>query len=431
MATKLSIERLENNFFTNYPVQCFSLKNGLDVLIQENHDLPIISMFTLFSTGSRNERPGITGISHLFEHMMFNGSKKFGPKQFDLILESGGGYSNAYTSRDFTVYYEEFRSSLLKTVIELESDRMGWLDLSEESLRSEREVVKEERRFRTEDSIFGRLDEELYAASFQCHPYRWPVIGWMSDIENISLQDCKNYFKQYYAPNNALIVLSGDLDPAEVKDLIEEYYSCIPKRKTPPTPATIEPEQKGEKIHHYRKKSEISSAVLGYHVPQAGDSDVYALDVLQTILTDGQSSLLHKKLVREKEIALNITSEFTWHIDPGIYILSIQMKPGYSSQEGERAIEEEIVRMSESGFTNDDLKRAINILYADFVHGLQTNNGRAHRFGLADIMLGGYKNMFVPLKEYKKVTLEDVSRVLDKYFRKDNKTAVRLIAGEK
>ena len=245
---------LNAKFFGEYPVQSHILSNGLKVLTFENHSLPVVSMYTLYKVGSRNERPGITGISHLLEHMMFNGSKKFGPKEFDRILESGGGHSNAYTSRDLTVYYEDFASNLLETVIELDSDRMGWLNLSEELLSSESDVVKEERRMRTDNSVQGRLEEELYSASFQCHPYRWPIIGWMSDIENISVKDCKEYYKRYYAPNNAILVLAGDFQSNDALKMIEKHYGIIPAGSSPVSPNTIEPPQNGEKRIKFNKK---------------------------------------------------------------------------------------------------------------------------------------------------------------------------------
>ncbi|MFC1732352.1 M16 family metallopeptidase [candidate division KSB1 bacterium] len=422
--TDLSFEK---RYFSDFPVNRHVLKNGLSIITQENHELPVTSMYTFYRVGSRNERPGLTGISHLFEHMMFNGSRNYPPKAFDRILESGGGSSNAYTSRDLTVYYEDFASSLLETVVELESDRMGWLDLSEESLAAERSVVGEERRLRTDNSIFGRLEEELFAASYQCHPYRWPIIGWMPDIETISLQDCKDYFETYYAPNNALIVAAGDFTTRSFLKMVERHYSKIPSRTAPSRPVTTEPRQQGEKRIRYRKQSELHNFVIGYHVPGLNDNDIYILDILQIILTDGESSLLYKKLVREAGLMLYLYSDFTWYIDPGLFQFFVQMKPGYNVQDGEQAYEEEMQRIIERGVSKKDIEKAQNILEADFVHSLQTNNGRAHRLGLTEILLGDYSNLFLPLEKYKKVTVDDVSRILSTYFVKDNKTIVWLV----
>ena len=413
-------------FFDHYPVERLCLSNGLTVLTIENHDLPVVSMYTFYKVGSRNERPGITGISHLFEHMMFNGSRKFRRKEFDRILETGGGHSNAYTSRDLTVYYEDFDSSLLETVIDLDSDRMGWLHLSSESLKSEREVVREERRLRTDNSVHGRLEEELYASSFQCHPYRWPIIGWMSDIERISLKDCRKYYKDYYAPNNALLVLSGAFHTGEALELIEKCYGCIAVRKTAQPAATGEPPQRGEKRVRYRKHAELHNFVAGYHVPAAGHEDMYVLDVLQTILTDGVSSMLYRIMTRKKAVALFVECDFTWHIDPGLFEFFIQMKPGFTSSDGEKCLEEVLNKLSVNTVTYKDLNRAKNILEADFIVGIQANNGRAHRVGSSEILLGGYQNMCDPLREYQKITPDDIKRAVSTYLKPDNKTIVSL-----
>lgn len=417
-------------FFERYPIKESTLSNGLKILLQEDHDLPVTSLYTLFKTGSRNERPGITGISHLFEHMMFNGSRKFGPKEFDSILERGGGYSNAYTSRDLTVYYEDFTPSLLETVLDLESDRMGWLDLSKESLKSERQVVMEERRLRTDDSVFGRLDEELFAASFQCHSYRWPIIGWMDDIKNIKLSDCNRYFRQYYAPNNAIIMLAGDINSQKSIELFDKYYSGIKKRRIPSDRPTVEPEQNGEKRVYFHKKSELHNFITGYRIPAIGHNDLYTLDIIQTLLTDGRSSILYRKLVREDNLALYTMSNCSWRIDPGIFIIYFQMKPGRTSEEGEKALEAELDRIASDGVDKADLERARNMLEAEFIMGLQTNNGRAHRIVLSEYLFGDWSKLFEPVKHYRKVSEDDVKRVIKKYLHPDNRTTVTLIPGK-
>ncbi|MFC1553028.1 M16 family metallopeptidase [candidate division KSB1 bacterium] len=420
------IQTFKNSYFKLFPAEKHTLNNGLKVILMENHDLPVISMYTFFKVGSRNERPGITGISHLFEHMMFNGSRKYGPKEFDSILESGGGHSNAYTSRDVTVYYEDFSSNLLETVLDLESDRMGWLDLTVKNLDPEREVVKEERRLRTDNSIMGRLDEELYAASFQCHPYRWPIIGWMPDIENITAKDCRDYHKKYYAPGNAVLVLSGDFKPEQVIKLIEKYYGQIPARKTTEPPNTYEPVQKGEKRLRYKKNSELDNLIIGYHVPGIGHEDLCALDVLQTILTDGESSVLHKSLVRKKAAVLSIFCEFTWHIDPGLFEFYLQMKPGFTYKDGEALLETELRFIAERKISKNTMEKAKNILIADFIKAMQTNHGRAHRLGLNEVILDGYEKLFDPYLEYLKVDQDQVKEVIRKYIHNDNKTIVWL-----
>src|SRR5882762_8591180 len=209
----------------DFPVEERSLKNGLQIRLLRDNSLPVCTLYGFFRVGSRNERPGITGISHLFEHMMFNGSKKYGPKEFDRRLESAGGTSNAYTSTDVTAYYEDFASEALPLVLDLESDRMGSLLIDDDSLQREREVVKEERRFRTDNDLDGMMDEALSALVFQAHPYRWPVVGWMSDLNRITRQDCERYFRTYYAPNNCTVLLVGDFDPQQALKRSEEHTS--------------------------------------------------------------------------------------------------------------------------------------------------------------------------------------------------------------
>ena len=223
------------------------LKNGLKIILVENHTVPNVCLSVGYHVGSRNERFGITGISHLFEHMMFNGSSKYKPTEFDKILESGGGYSNAFTSNDITFYYEEFNSDLLEKVFDLESDRIRSLKLDDANVEQERGIVKEERRLRTDNSPQGKMWEDLYAAAFVGHPYHNPVVGWMKDLDNISLDDCKDYFRIYYAPNNATLTLVGDFKTEKALPLIEKYFADIPPAEKPRNVNDAEPAQEGEK----------------------------------------------------------------------------------------------------------------------------------------------------------------------------------------
>src|ERR671928_524107 len=211
----------------DFPVQEHELPNGLQIRLLPDRSLPIATLYSFFRVGSRNERPGITGISHLFEHMMFNGSRKYGPKEFDRKLEAAGGTSNAYTSTDITAYYEDFAAEALPLVLDLEADRMASLVIDDDSLQREREVVKEERRFRTDNDIDGMMDEALGALAFVAHPYRWPVVGWMTDLNRITRADCERYFRTYYAPNNCTVVLVGDFEPGEALRNIEKLYGAI------------------------------------------------------------------------------------------------------------------------------------------------------------------------------------------------------------
>src|SRR5512144_1131091 len=228
-------------------VSARTLPNGLRLRVLADSTSPTVSYYTFFQVGSRNERLGLTGISHLFEHMMFNGAARYGPKEFDRVLEARGGHSNAYTSNDVTAYYEDFAAETLDTVLDLESDRMRSLRLTDESLEQEREVVKEERRLRTDNSVFGLMEEQLEALVFLAHPYRWPVIGWMDDIQRIARSDCESFFRTYYAPSNAAIYCVGDVDAASTLDRIERAYGDIPRGPPPAQVAQGEPAQRGER----------------------------------------------------------------------------------------------------------------------------------------------------------------------------------------
>jgi predicted Zn-dependent peptidase len=244
-----------------------TLDNGLRIRVLPERSSPTVSYYTFFRVGSRNERPGLTGISHLFEHMMFNGAARYGPKEFDRVLESRGGHSNAYTSTDLTVYYEDFAAEALPTVVDLESDRMRSLALTAETLEQERAVVKEERRMRSENSIYGLMEEQLEALVFQAHPYRWPIIGWMEDIERIRREDCRDWFGVYYAPSNAGIYVVGDVDPGETLAQLRAAYGSIPAGPPPPPVPVGEPPQRGERRAVIGYPAQAGALLAGWRAP--------------------------------------------------------------------------------------------------------------------------------------------------------------------
>ncbi len=404
-----------------------TLDNGLKVILLEDHSAPVISYQTFFRVGSRNERPGITGISHFMEHMMFNGAKKYGPKEFDRILEANGGYSNAYTSKDMTAYYEDFASDALELVIDLDSDRMRDLALDPKYLVSEMGVVKEERRLRTDNSVDGQMYEDLYAMAFKAHPYQWPVLGWMSDLEKINREDCVKYYRTYYAPNNAVLVVVGDFKTKEAMALIHKYYDDIPRGEPYEDVRTVEPEQLGERRALIHRPAELPAVLIGYHVPSVKSPDIYALDVLQQILTEGESSRLYRLLVRELGLAAYVYSSFSWRIDPDLFLFGVKMNPGKEIAEAERAIYSVIDSIAASGVTEEELKKAKNKLIADFYRSLQTVNGKAGKIGRYEVLFGDYREMFGVQDRYQAVTAEDVKKVTGKYFTARNRNVVTLV----
>ncbi len=404
-----------------------TLDNGLKVILVEDHSVPVISYQTFFRVGARNERAGITGISHFMEHMMFNGADKYGPKEFDAVLEANGGYSNAFTSDDMTAYYEDISSDGFELCVDLDSDRIKSLTLDPKFIVSEMGVVMEERMLRIDNSVRGQMWEDLDALAFKAHPYKWPVIGWMSDLEAIDRDDCVEYFKTYYAPNNAILIVAGDFDTKQAMKLIHQYYDDIPAQDPPAAVRTVEPEQLGERRGVVNKKAELPAVFIAYHTPDIKSDDIYTLDVLQQILTGGESSRLHRRLVRELQAAMSVTASFPWRIDPYLFEFNVKMKPGHETLEAEEAIYAELADIIENGVLDEELARAKNVLEADFVRSMQTVNGRASKIGRYEILFGDYTEIMNVPGRYRAVTDEQVRAVAEKYFAQRNRTVITLV----
>ncbi|HTP27291.1 MAG TPA: pitrilysin family protein [Anaeromyxobacteraceae bacterium] len=411
-----NVTRTEGPLLDPDSVVAGQLSNGLRVRLSAERNTPTVSYYTFFQVGSRNEGPGITGISHLFEHMMFNGAARFGPKEFDRILEARGGSSNAYTSNDLTAYYEDFTSEALETVLDLEADRMRSLALTAETLEQERQVVKEERRLRTENSVFGLMEEQLDALLFLAHPYRWPVIGWMEDIERITREDCLRFFRTYYAPGNAAIYAVGDLDPDATLAAIERAYGDIPAGPSPASVAQGEPVQRGERRAVVRYPSEAAALLMGWRGSSAKSTDSGALDVLQTVLGMGESSRLRRRLVETEELAVAVHVSFGWRIDPGVFFVFAELTPGASPEKVERVLCEEISRIASRGINASELRRAQRLLRSSVLHELATHNGVAHALGQAEALLGDWREAGRSFERYAAVQAKDVRRVAADYI---------------
>lgn len=409
------------------------LDNGLRIRLIPSDAVPTCSLFTYFRVGSRNERPGITGISHLFEHMMFNGSKKYGPGAFDRVLESNGGTSNAYTSNDLTVYYEDFMAEALETVLDLESDRMRSLRITPRMLESERQVVMEERRLRVDNEIAGLMDEELSALVYKAHPYRWPVIGWMKDIESISRANCQEYFETYYAPSNAILYLSGDFEPRRALKLIRGYYRDIGRGRPAPAVVDAEPEQRGERRAEVHHPAQNPSLLFGWKGPMATDPATLALDVLQYSLSVGQSSRLVRSLVYDKELAVSAAVDWAWRIDPATFVVALELKPGADPRVAEAALSDELARVLEHGLTARELQKARNNLAAHLLRELSTNNGRASALGTYEAMLGSWQAGLALAARYETITASEVMAAARKYLGPSRRSVVTLVpsAGER
>ncbi|MGH9870198.1 MAG: M16 family metallopeptidase [Candidatus Polarisedimenticolia bacterium] len=409
------------------PVQRHTLKNGMQVLILEDHSAPTFCYMTYFKVGSRNEVPGITGISHLFEHMMFNGSAKFGPKVFDRLVESGGGYSNGSTWNDYTNYYEEVSTETLETVLDLESDRMRALLITPENLEQERGIVKEERRLRTDNSTEGKLFELLMANAFIASTYRWPVVGWEADLNNINLQDCKDYFRTYYAPNNAVVAIVGDVDSARVRTLMDKYFGDIPGQAPPRAVVDAEPEQKGEKRLTHRMQAELPAVMLGYKAVEFTHPDYATTEVIRGILSEGESSRLYQSLIYDQQVATDVSAFFRPTMQPGLFMLYAQAKPGVETSTLEAGIYKEIARLAAGDVSQREVQKAKNQLRAAVVRELKDNAGRADRIAFYEVMAGDYTQMLTVLDLMDKVTVDDVARVARERFQPATRTVVTLI----
>lgn len=416
-----------------FPVATRTLKNGMKVLVQTDHGIPNVALYIFYRIGSRNERPGTTGLSHFFEHMMFNGAKKYGPGELDKAMEANGGSNNAYTTRDVTVYQDWFPRSALPLIYDIEADRIQNLSFDPAKIKSEREVVASERRLSVDNDNSGLLDEQLWATAYIAHPYQWPVVGWMSDIEHWTMQDLKHHFEMGYSPNNATMVVVGDVSPEEIFQLCEKDIEPIPAHAPPPPVTTLEPPQMGERRLVVHKAAELPLLMIGYHIPQTNSPDFYALNILRTILFQGESSRMYQRLVDKDQIALDVSSYVEPAFDPTIVEVVAQPKQGVDPAACEKAIYEEFEHAKSAAVDDQELTKAKNIRLVEFYREMRTINGRANTIGTYEVFFGDYKKLFEAAKNYSAVTKEDVQRVANTYFGANNRTVATLLPdhGEK
>jgi zinc protease len=410
-----------------FPVATKTLKNGMKVLVQTDHSIPNVALYIFYRIGSRNERPGTTGLSHFFEHMMFNGAKKYGPGELDKAMEANGGANNAYTTENVTVYQDWFPRSAMNLIFDIEADRIQYLSFDAKKIESERGVVASERRTSVDADNGGILDEQLQATAFVAHPYQWPVVGWMSDIEHWTMEDLKHHFEMGYAPNNATMVVVGDVTPDEIFQLCEKFIAPIPQHAPPPPVTTVEPEQTGERRLVVRKQAELPLLRIAYHVPQTNNPDFYALNILRTVLTQGESSRMYQRLVDKDQIALDVGLSMSPAFDPTVATFSVQPKQGVDPQKCEAAIYEELDKLKKSSITDEELEKAKNIRLVEFYQQMRTINGRANTIGTYEVFFGDYRRLFDAAKNYGAVTKQDVQRVTQKYFGPNNRTVATLI----
>jgi len=406
-------------FSRNDEVTEHLLSNGLKVLIKEVHAAPVASCYIWYKVGARNERPGITGISHWVEHMLFKGTPSFPKEELKRVIERNGGQWNGFTSTDYTAYFETLPADKIELGIHLEADRMHNSIFDEDEVGRERTVVLSEREGAENHPQF-LLREEVQATAYKAHPYQWGIIGWKSDLQSITREDLYNYYRDYYAPNNATLVLVGDFDTDDILKKADKYFGGICAGKPVPHPRTTEPEQYGERRVIVRKAGNLAHINIAYHVPAVGHEDIYPLSVLQAVLSQGRSSRLYKAIVHQ-ELATSASFYVGITIDPGLAWLNAEANASTTPDKVEEALIAEIEKVQSKFVADDELTRAINQAEANFIYAQDSVSRQASGLGYYET-IASYKYVYTYLDNIRKVTKEDIQRVAAKYLLADNRT---------
>jgi zinc protease len=407
------------------------LKNGLRVLSLTDAKAPVATFQVWYDSGSRNERPGITGITHLFEHMMFKGTKKVKPEEHARLIQAVGGINNAFTTWDLTAYWQALPPDQLELAARLEADRMVNLALTEENLRSEREVVKEERRFRTDNNPIGQALELLTSLAYDSNTYRWPTLGWPKDLDAITVADCKEYYAIHYAPDKATVIIAGPTTHEQNMKLVEKYFGGL--KAGPPAPPVPRGEmpQKGERRAELHTEVQLPIMLAGYKVPPDSSADSPVLSVVANLLSAGQSSRLYRKLVYEDQSALFAGGTTVGRKDVGLFYMYAAVKPGRDRDSLETTFFREVERLAEEPVGDAELTKVKNQLEAQFVFGLQEIQDRAETVGSAALIAGDPADAARSLDRLRAVTAADIQRVAREWLRKDNRSLVWVLPTER
>ncbi len=408
-----------------------TLDNGLRVLVQEDPRNPIVAVQLLYRVGSRNERPGATGLAHFLEHLMFKGTPTRGRGEISRLIELNGGRENAFTTKDMTGYYVSIAADRLDLVLEIEADRMRNLLLDPAEIDSERKVVMEERRMRAEDDPDGLVYEAMNSLAFKAHPYRWPIIGWMADIARINQTELRAFYDTYYVPNNAILVIAGDVKAADALALARRRFGSIPRGATPPPVTAVEPPQIDERRLVVRKDgAQLPMVNIGWHVPNHTSPDAPALELLSTVLSEGRSSRLYQRLVYEKRMVLGAGGEYSYSsLDPALFWFYATPLPGQTPEAVEQALLAEVERLKQEVVPDEELERARNQIEASFVWQQDSVFSRASVVGRFE-MLGSWRLLDDFLPRLRAVTAADLQRVARLYFPVDRKNVSILLPAE-
>jgi len=408
--------------------QITTLGNGLRVILSEDHSTPIVHVSVTYHVGSKNERAGRTGFAHLFEHMMFKGSKNVEPESHTSIVASVGGRSNAFTTEDETVFWQTLPSQYLPLALWLEADRMATLRIDDEAFKREREVVKEERRMRIENQPYGRLQEIIAEQAFAVHPYKHPVIGSMQDLDAASVDDVREFFRTYYVPGNATAVLVGDFDPKEALALVTQYLGRVPASDKPvPRDIPKEPPQTKEKRVTLQEDWPLPAVVVAHHITYDGNPDSYPLHVASKILSDGQSSRIYRKLVYETGIALAAFGGGNIIEDPNLFFAVAIVQPGHTTEEAEKALIAELDRLRREPVSAAELQQAKNQFARDYILGRETDQNKAEVLGHAVVIHNDIKTADAEFEIFQNLTAADVQRVAKTYFTPENRLVLTIL----
>jgi zinc protease len=403
----------------------YDLDNGLHVILHEDHSVPIVAVTVMYHVGSKNENPDRTGFAHFFEHLLFEGSENIGRGEFDKYIQNAGGRNNANTTYDRTFYYELMPSNHLGTGLWLESERMLHAKVDEKGVETQRQVVKEERRQRVDNQPYGSIIEESMKRAFTTHPYRWPVIGSMDHLDAAQEEDYKQFYADFYVPNNAVLSIAGDIDIKEAKAMIQKYFGPIPKGKKPVyRPDIVEPPLAGEVRDTIFDNIQLPAVVQTYRIPAQGTEDFYAVSMLSTLLSQGESSRLYKALVDEQEKALFVGNFPLPLEDPGAALAFGITNMGVDPQDLENAMDAEIEKVMNELIPEDEFQKLQNQVEADFITSNSTIAGIAESLADYHMYYGDANLINTEISRYMEVTREDIQRVAKKYFNKNNRVVL-------
>jgi zinc protease len=408
--------------------QITTLANGLRVILSEDHSTPIVHVSVTYHVGSKNERTGRTGFAHLFEHMMFKGSKNVEPESHTSIIASVGGRSNAFTTEDETVFWQTFPAQYLPLALWLEADRMATLRIDDEAFRREREVVKEERRMRVENQPYGRLSEIIYGHAFTTHPYKHPTIGSMVDLEAASITDVREFHQTYYVPENATVTIVGDFDAEQTMQLVTGYFGRVPKAQRPvPRDIPKEPEQTKERRAVVEEAWPLPAVVVAYHVTYDGHPDAYPLHITAKIMSDGQSARIPRELVYRKRLALTAFGSGNITEHPNLFYSVAIVQPGQTPEAAERALIEEFEKLAKEPVLDSELQRAKNQFARDYIVSRESNEDKAKHLSHAAVIHNDITTADGEFDIFMNVSRADVQRVARAYFTPTNRVVLHIL----